>query len=78
MAWWLVTRKPESKAPYLTRCSSQEEAEEREEKADAQGLASEVYYTATDDIFEAKRFLRKRIASDFGYDVAYSNYGSEE
>lgn len=78
MATWLVTLKPGNTAPYLTRCRDQEEAEEREEKAESQGLAAEVYQTGTDDIFEAKRHLRKRIASDFNYEAAYSNYGAEE
>jgi len=78
MAWWLVTQRPESKAPYLIRCRNQEEAEDREDAAEKEGLAAEVYHTATDDIFEAKRFLRKRIANDFGYEVATRNYGSED
>lgn len=78
MAWWLATVKPGNTAPYLHKCTNQEDAEEREDQADSQGLTAKVYHTGTDDIFEAKRFLRGQIARDFGYNTANSNYGSVE
>jgi hypothetical protein len=75
--WLVAILKPGNTAPYLVRCRSRDDAEEKKDTAESQGLTAEVYHTATDDIFEAKRLLRARIAEDFGYKAAYSNFRNE-
>ena len=74
MAWWVVTLKPNRKAPYLVKCEDEDDADERVVKAEKEGLTAEKYHTGTDNIYEAKRFLRKKVAEDFGYTIGNSNY----
>lgn len=74
MSWWIATLKPGNKAPYLERCSSEDDADERIRRAEGEGLSVEKYHTGTDSIYQAKAFLRDKITRDFGYSVGNSNF----
>ncbi len=78
MGDWLVTLKPNRTSPYLNRCRDASDAESRKERAESDGLVAQVYHTATDDIHEAKRQLKRQISDDFGYMASNSNYGVGE
>ena len=74
MPYWVVSLKPNRRAPYLERAEDEYDAEERKQKAENDGCTAKVYHTATHNIREAKRQLRRHIADDFSYMVSNSNF----
>lgn len=76
--WWVATLKPDRKAPYIERCRDEDDADDRVEAAEREGLSARKYETVTSNIFRAKQRLRGQVTEDFGYMIGNSNFKEEE